>query len=238
VRWVREGKPKPGQSEVMKRLYVEGKLKPLQKGSPEAVRRGRNLSQKLKSGEVTHPRGMKGKQHSEEARKRIGEAHRKRWDDGLNDDRKPPTKAQRVAAAKRMHERLKANNCYSSARRGRRDDLGDTFFRSRWEANYARYLNFLIAQKKIVKWEFEPDTFWFEAIRRGVRSYCPDFKVWAPDGSIYYDEVKGWMDAKSKTKLKRMKKYHPSVIVNIVGEAQYREIERKLGVTIAGWEFK
>lgn len=241
VKWIRDGKPRPGQSEVMKRLYAEGKLKPLEKGSPEAMRRGRELSKKLKSGERQHPRGMAGKHHSEETKRHLSEVHRKRNELGLNVNRKPPTQKQRIEAAKRIHDRIRGATkaqMYSSAKRGRRDDLGDTFFRSRWEANYARYLNLLVQQKKIVRWEFEPDIFWFEAIRRGVRSYCPDFKIWGTDGSVYYDEVKGWMDAKSKTKLKRMKKYHPDVMVNVVGEKQYREIEKKLGGAIAGWEFK
>ncbi len=122
-------------------------------------------------------------------------------------------------------------------KQGRRKDLGKYYFRSAWEANYARYLNFLVRTKFIDKWEYEPDTFWFEAIRRGTRSYLPDFKVYK-DGGFYYVEVKGWMDAKSKTKLKRMKKYHPNVEVRVVREKEYRDIEKRYGNSIVGWEFK
>ena len=61
-------------------------------------------------------------------------------------------------------------------------------------------------QGEILKWEYEPETFWFEKIKRGVRTYTPDFKVTEKDGSIIFHEVKGYMDARSKTKLKRMKK--------------------------------
>ena len=120
--------------------------------------------------------------------------------------------------------------------RGRRKDIGKYYFRSAWEANYARYLNFLIHVGYIDRWEYEPDTFWFEAIKRGVRSYLPDFKVYK-DGGFYYIEVKGWMDAKSKTKLKRMKKYHPDVEVRVVREKEYRNIEKRFGNSIDGWEF-
>ncbi|MCV6900732.1 DUF1064 domain-containing protein, partial [Escherichia coli] len=84
------------------------------------------------------------------------------------------------------------------------------FFRSSWEANYARYLNWLIAQGEIAKWEFECQTFVFHGITRGVISYTPDFKVYSKDGSHEWHEVKGWMDAKSKAKLKRMAKFYPA----------------------------
>lgn len=127
-------------------------------------------------------------------------------------------------------------NVYSSCKHGRRDDIGDMHFRSSWEANYARYLNLLIRQKIITAWEYEAETFWFEAIRRGTRSYTPDFRITEPSGSIYFVEVKGWMDAKSKTKLKRMKKYYPAVEIRVVDQKAYREISRKLGGAIPGWE--
>lgn len=98
------------------------------------------------------------------------------------------------------------------------------FFRSGWEVNYARYLEWLRQNKKIVSWEFEPDTFWFEKIKRGVRSYLPDFKVTNPDGTIEYHEVKGFLDSKSKTKLKRMAKYYPSVKLILIEKDSYKDI--------------
>lgn len=130
----------------------------------------------------------------------------------------------------------RTNLGYSRARRGKRDGLGDYFFRSGWEANFARYLNFLVSQKQIQKWEYETETFWFEAIRRGVRSYTPDFKVWRPDDSTYFIEVKGWMDKKSATKLKRMKIYHPKVEIELVDEKRYMGIKRNCSALIPGWE--
>jgi hypothetical protein len=125
---------------------------------------------------------------------------------------------------------------YSRGSQGRRADFGGLFFRSSWEANYARYLNYLVSIGKICRWEFEPDTFWFEAIRRGVRSYLPDFKVWnTPGADPYYVEVKGWMDAKSKTKLKRMAKYYPHVRVDVVGANAYKILCARHG-NLPFWE--
>ena len=127
-------------------------------------------------------------------------------------------------------------HAHSRARHGRRSDLNDRYFRSSWEANYARYLNFLQAKGLIVKWEYESETFWFEKIRRGVRSYTPDFKVWETEEKVYRVEVKGWMDARSKTKIKRMAKYHPTVELRVVDKKQYQEIAKTLGAAIPHWE--
>ena len=126
---------------------------------------------------------------------------------------------------------------YTSATRaksGTRADLG-LYVRSRWEANYARYLNWLKAKGQIAAWEYEPDTFWFEAIKRGTRSYTPDFKVTENDGRVVYHEVKGWMDAKSATKLKRMAKYYPEVRVIVIDQAAYQAIA-KWRRLIPDWE--
>ena len=110
------------------------------------------------------------------------------------------------------------------------------YFRSKWEANYARYLEFLKEYKKIKEWEHEPDTFWFESIKRGVRSYLPDFKVTQNDDSIYYVEVKGYMDSKSATKLKRMKKYYPEIEVRLVDGDNYKVLVKQLRYLVKDWE--
>jgi len=109
------------------------------------------------------------------------------------------------------------------------------FARSRWEANYGRYLQFLKSNGEIIDWQHEPDTFWFEKIRRGVRSYLPDFKVTYRSG-IEYHEVKGWMDARSKTKLKRMAKYHPSVKIRLIEKDWFRAANKRFAAVIPGWE--
>lgn len=122
------------------------------------------------------------------------------------------------------------SNSYSNIQRGYYDINGDTlYFRSKWEANYALYLDFLIDHKEILKWEFEPDTFIFEEIKLGVRSYTPDFKVFNIDGSHEYHEVKGYMDSKSKTKLKRFSKYYPDEKLVLIDSDQYRAINKQVG---------
>lgn len=183
-----------------------------------------------------HPRGMLGKAHTPEYRKKISERVKKDWARPNSAYLSEKIQQQRSDNAVAMHKNRPASNNYSRTKSGKRKDLNDQFFRSSWEANYARYLNFLIKIGKVEKWEFENTTFEFREIRRGTRSYIPDFAVWEPNGIFYYVEVKGWMDAKSKTKLKRMAKYYPDVEIRLVGKKEYNEIARKFKTVIKGWE--
>lgn len=130
----------------------------------------------------------------------------------------------------------RTENTYSRCKRGKRADLGGQFFRSSWEANYARYLNWLVGNGQIVTWKYEPKTFFFEGVRRGTLSYTPDFVVVENNGAVIYHEVKGWMDAKSKTRLSRMKKYFPEETVIVIAKREYMSIANKIGSIIPGWE--
>lgn len=120
-------------------------------------------------------------------------------------------------------------------RGGRRPDLDDRYFRSSWEANYARYLNWLQSLGQIRGWEYEVDTFEFP-IKRGSRFYTPDFKVTENDGRVVYHEVKGYMRPESATKLKRMRIHHPTVEVLLVDRVVYHDIQNKVAAMIDGWE--
>lgn len=186
-----------------------------------------------------HPKGMKGKKHSAAAIELSRRTSIKMWADKnhyLNSNEYKQLVGDRMSKLARTRPK---ENIYSNAKRGYRDDLGKIFFRSRWEANYARYLNLLKKRGEIHKWEFEAETFWFEKIKRGVRSYCPDFKIWDSEKSEpRFVEIKGWMDPKSQTKLKRMAKYYPKQKIEIVGEKEYRALEKSLGKIIEHWEFK
>jgi hypothetical protein len=96
-------------------------------------------------------------------------------------------------------------------------DKQPIYFRSSWEYYYSIFLEKLKLEKKIIDWKHEPKTFWFEGIKRGVRSYLPDFCVTHLDGSEEWAEVKGFFDCKSQTKMKRMAKYYPNVKIRLVG---------------------
>jgi hypothetical protein len=131
---------------------------------------------------------------------------------------------------------IMGNRLHTSARGGKREDLNNMYFRSAWEANYARYLNWLISVGEIKSWKFEPDTFEFKEIHRGHRFYIPDFKIFNNDGSYEYHEVKGYMDAASRVKLNRMAKYYPLEKVVLIDKDQYISISRQVKNFIPNWE--
>lgn len=154
------------------------------------------------------------------------------WNKGI---KTPLSEEERQArsdrSSKLMVERIKnKGSIHSRGNAGWYKIAGKKYyFRSGWEVVYARYLQWLKNKEKIQKWEYEPKTFWFKKIKRGIRSYTPDFRIYNWTGTIEYHEVKGYMDSKSKTKIKRMAKYYPTIILIIIDEDNYKpikEIER------------
>lgn len=137
---------------------------------------------------------------------------------------------------------------YQRTRSKKRADLGGRFFRSTWEANYARYLNLCG-----VRWEYEPRIFDFAQIRRGVVDYTPDFYL--PDEDRWV-EVKGWFSPRDKTKLRRFARFYPEefkkltvVIAKLEGKPyetaqalgvgrieSYRDIAASAAGLISTWE--
>jgi len=105
---------------------------------------------------------------------------------------------------------------------------GTTFFRSKWEANYAIYLDFLVKTKVIKDWEFEAQTFFFDKIKSGTKKYIPDFKITNLDGSVEFHEVKGFEVAKDRTKWRRMAKYFPEVKLIIIDTKFYKDLVKKM----------
>ena len=146
-------------------------------------------------------------------------------------------------------------NPYSNAKGGKREDIG-IYVRSRMEANYIRYLNFVKT-----KWEYEPKIFYFDGIRRGTLTYTPD--IYLPEEDKWI-EIKGWFTQRAKTSLRRFKKYYFSEFQKLIiilddpfsrnksnGKAMeyleeigiglnriqsYKEIRKKLSKLIPGWE--
>lgn len=170
-----------------------------------------------------HPRGMLGKKHNPETREKFSKSTKLRF----KRERGTEKEARRIE--KMMRTKEKNGTLHPHRKRGSWKqawaEVGGKriFCRSSWEVNYAHLLEDKKQSGIIKDWQHEPETFWFEKIRRGVRSYKPDFKItWADDLSVEYHEIKGWMDAKSKTKLKRMKIYHPDVSVIVLNEKKYK----------------
>jgi hypothetical protein len=184
-----------------------------------------------------HPRGALGMKHTDESKRKIRERSTK-WRERLTPEES--TGIARKAMMTRIERYGSAGpanveNPYSRSAGGRRADLGNTYFRSSWEANYARYLNWLKDQGQIAGWEYEAEVFVFHGETRGAITYRPDFKVTENDGEIVFHEVKGWMDGPSKTRLRRMKKHYPEVKLIVIGEEEYKAVKKWSGL-IPNWE--
>lgn len=188
------------------------------------LRRGQNFWEMR-----DHPRGMLGKTHSPETREKMSKNLQKRWKDE-NDILNSEEHRQKISdrMSKQMVKKIKEspNSIYSRTQKGWAEFSGGKryYLKSGWELRYANFLETLLKGKAIKSWTYEEDTFWFEAIKRGVRSYTPDFKVTYEDGAVEYHEVKGWMNKKSATKLKRMRIYYPDVKMVLIQEAEMKNI--------------
>lgn len=97
-------------------------------------------------------------------------------------------------------------NAYRHTKSGFREDL-NLNMRSNWEANFARVMNLYK-----IKFQFEPKVFSFP-IKRGTKSYTPDFFI---PSTKEWVEIKGYLDDKSKLKIKRFKKYYPEEFSRLI----------------------
>lgn len=182
-----------------------------------------------------HPKGSLGLKHTDEVKEIISKKSIKSWATKTEDEKAETIlKMLKTKTARGTHPKNREKATWKC---GWREIGGQRkYYRSRWEANYARFLQWLKERGDIVKWEHEPETFWFEQIKRGCRSYLPDFRVTENNGNIVYHEVKGWMDDRSKTKIKRMAKYYPKTKLIIIDGPIYKDIKKKMSRLIDGWE--
>lgn len=128
-------------------------------------------------------------------------------------------KKMSVSASKRIRKNKEkhftnGNGCF-------REDL-QCYFRSNWEANFARICNF-----EGLDWEYEPETFILES----GKTYTPDFKV----GGIYV-EIKGRWIGEAQLKFDEFKTDDECNIVLIDGKI-YRQLRKKYKPLIY-WEGK
>lgn len=164
--------------------------------------------------EKGHPKGMLGKKHSEKTKKRLAETSTLRAANTTQEQWNERTIKNNATRKANGTTSNNGDNAFSRTISGRRKDL-DCFFRSKSEANYARFLNHLG-----LTWVYEPKTFFFEEVTRGTLSYTPDF--YCADNDKWY-EVKGWFDQPSVTRMKRFKLYYPEEANNLVIVAQSKK---------------
>lgn len=104
---------------------------------------------------------------------------------------------------------------------GFREDLG-RYFRSSWEANFARYLSF---ENRI--WKYEPQRFFFS----DGTSYLPDFLV-----DDTWIEIKGWMSKEGQRKIDMFHKEFSHLRFELVDGVKYKQLELEYKELITTWE--
>ena len=141
----------------------------------------------------------KKRNFSKETRDKLSNNLKKRWEDG-------------------SHKSVGFGN----SKRGYRNDLKQ-FFRSTWEANFARILNY-----QGIKYEYELTIF-----KTPLGFYTPDFYL--SDQDIYV-EMKGWEGDGNQRKKRLYCVWRLGIKILIVKRNRYRRLARKYSPMINYWE--
>ena len=197
---------------------------------------------------------LKGHEVSEETRVKIGLAGlgRTPWNKDLtkDDDDRLLSVSEKIREWNKEHmtpdmrqkisqslKRRYANGMKIPHSKGsKRKDL-NRYFRSTWEANYARILNY-----NNVEWEYETKHFSLLDDGEIVAVYTPDFWI---DKWI---EIKGHADAadtwtcncsrcdRDKLKMMLFAEQYPDEKIEMIGKKEYRELCSKYGAVVPNWE--
>jgi hypothetical protein len=219
-------KKRPLHSIRMKKYFSENKVI-WRNVITEENKKQRSITTKKYIKEKWHPRWMLWKTHTNEVRNFLSNKSKVMWND-------PKSYVNTLEYRQKLSDRMsklqwqwRYKNSYSRAKKSKYNHNNKIYsLRSDRERIYCIYLDMIQKWNKIKDWEYESETFRFEAIKRWVRSYKPDFKIYKLDWSIEYHEVKWWMDNKSKTKIKRMAKYYPSITIKIVWETEIKSLKK------------
>jgi hypothetical protein len=226
------GVKKPHHSLLMKEKYKNGMTQ-----MTDWVKSNGAIISKMAKERIEkngHPRGALGMKHTKETKELISKKSKKMWESW--DEEKIGNWVMKVQKTRAEKNILPVER--KASWKGAWREIGgiNKYYRSAWEANYARYLQWLKENNQIKDWKHEPKTFWFDGIKRGCVSYLPDFWVQELNDSESYHEIKGWMDDRSKTKIKRMGIYHPNVKLIVIDSKAYKEIAKKAKLFVANWE--
>lgn len=145
---------------------------------------------------------------------------------------KPQGFGQRVSQARRAGFRdgtIKVSPLSGYGKGGYRVDLGH-FCRSRFEANYCRFLN-LIG----VEYQYEPKRFVLVLPDGMERTYAPD--LYLPSLNLWR-ELKGYMSTKGADKIEAFRKQYPTEQLDVVFEQKgnWPKMISSLKKEIPSWE--
>lgn len=115
-----------------------------------------------------------------------------------------------------------APNGSGRGKKGVRKDLG-CYFRSTWEANYARYLNY-----RGIRFLYEPVRF-----KLGEYTYIPDFYLVDQNQFV---ELKGVIIKKNMFKYRLLQQMFPKIKTKLIGPRIYGKLHKKYRHKIKHWE--
>lgn len=177
-----------------------------------------------------HPKGMLGKHHNKDTKERMSASHIE-LSKNMTYEEKHEIAMKAVETKRKNGGFNTTSNAYSRCHGGYREDLSH-YFRSAWEANIARILNYYS-----ILWEYECRRFDFEEEESEVLSYQPDFYL--PQYDIWI-EVKGWMDDKSKKRLELFEMYYPCEFKKLllIDSQHYLYADKIYRPVIDLWEYE
>jgi hypothetical protein len=183
--------------------------------------RGKKQSKESIAKRVAKTRGKKRAPRSKEWREKLSKGLQgiPAWNKG-----KKLSKEHRKNLSKGQIKRLQSNKHYKMKYR---EDL-DQYFRSKFEANYARYLKY-----NNILYEYESDKCVFE-LNNGRRYIC-DFYL--PETNEYI-ELKGhmWKDSEEKIKIFQKKYYNIKWKLIMYESVEWANIVHKYFNIIPNWE--
>jgi len=158
-----------------------------------------------------------GKKPSESTRQKLSDSH----------TGKKLSKEHRKKLSKALEEGYRTGKRevpkHGSGKAGVRGDLGQ-FFRSNYEANIARILNY-----HQIRWLYEPKRF-----DLGKYKYRPDFYL--PDKDLWI-EVKGWIRPETEEKVAyQIREFNKDHKLLVIDEKKYSQLEQKYKPLISEWD--
>ncbi len=170
-----------------------------------------------------HPKGYSGHKHSIEAKRKISASSKRAWDDPNSQFNSEAFKQKQ--SDRMFQSRINGKIKPKSNRKEIISKIGgkEYHFLSSWEYEIAIRLDELKNKSFITDWEYEPERFIFKDVKRGIRSYLPDFKIIRNDGILYL-EVKGWQMPNGMKRIAMFRERFQEKKLLIIDENEYKSI--------------
>lgn len=186
----------------------------------------KKISAKMKKyiQENGHPRGYLGHRHGTSTREKISNSSKRAWS---NPQSALNSEEHRQRQSDYLHKKKIEGRMKQFSIRGEHNvNLGgvDYVFKSSWEAEIGRRLQNLLCKGDILKWGYETKHFVFNDIKRGIRSYCPDFEIQMCNGENLYIEVKGWKMPQAMKRIAMFRERYPNIKFYLIDEKEYGKI--------------